>query len=328
MILAKCDSTEVSSIRTFDVSDAELELESNPLSRIVVERVVGDVRDSDAVTRACRDVDVVIHAASIVDFGDKDGDFVRAVNVDGTRTIVDACLATGVTCLVYTSTEDVVITRTPLVDAVETDIYPPESHLIYGSYGVTKQRAEKIVLRANGDNLVTCALRPVVLFGEGDPFNVTNALGVAFRKIVVPVQAENQFSSCYVRNAAWAHVCAFRAALARPEAIGGEAFFVTDDTPTCPYFDFLKPFADGLGYRYAPFKLPGSFLFGLVWLFERLAWIVKTPPMFRSGPMYGAMTTYTFSRQKAEEDLRYWPLYDFQESVRLSLPYYKRVLNA
>ena len=71
-----------------------------------VDRVVLDVRESATVDRVVHDTrpEVVVHLASIVTPGkDSSRELERAVDVDGTRNVLDACLAHGVRRIVVSS---------------------------------------------------------------------------------------------------------------------------------------------------------------------------------------------------------------------------------
>lgn len=217
--------------------------------------------------------------------------------------------------------------------------YPDESELLYGTYGVTKQKAEKAVLQANGEpigngdrKLVTCALRPPVMYGEGDPFNVIKSLEMAILNYIVPVKdARNQFQNAYAGNVAWAHLCAMRVAMKDSEVIGGQAYFITDDTPPEPYFKFLKPFAERLGYKYSSFGVPCQLLFGAAYTLEFMAWLIS--PIFRmkltlrTSALRGATSTHTYNRNKAELQLGYTPMYSYENAIERSVPYYRKKLN-
>jgi nucleoside-diphosphate-sugar epimerase len=71
-----------------------------------LEIVRGDVRDAAVVRRAVEGVEQVVHLARLV--GDPacalDPALTRAVNVDATRTVAEACRAAGVRRLVFAST--------------------------------------------------------------------------------------------------------------------------------------------------------------------------------------------------------------------------------
>lgn len=91
---------------------------------------LGDVRDADRMARACRGVLRVIHAAALkrVETGESNPDEMCRTNIDGTRNIIDACLASGVSMLTLVSTDKAVA---PV-----------------NLYGATKLAAERMVLRA------------------------------------------------------------------------------------------------------------------------------------------------------------------------------------
>lgn len=71
------------------------------LETLDVERVAGDVRDRQAVTRAMTGVDVVFHLAAVISIdGDRDGQ-VAAVNVEGVRNVAESALRAGVRRFVH-----------------------------------------------------------------------------------------------------------------------------------------------------------------------------------------------------------------------------------
>ena len=63
--------------------------------------------------------------------------------------MIQACTEEGVEYLVYTSSESAVMANKDFHMADETVSYPEERDLLLKPYGVTKQRAEKIVLEAH-----------------------------------------------------------------------------------------------------------------------------------------------------------------------------------
>lgn len=74
---------------------------------------IGDVSVMAHVLEACRDVDVVFHAASLTQPLRSYQEFYK-VNVVGTENVIEACLQCGVTRLIYTSTGSVVVDGTDI----------------------------------------------------------------------------------------------------------------------------------------------------------------------------------------------------------------------
>src|SRR4051812_15876158 len=68
-----------------------------------VEKGRGDVRDAAAVARAFEGVDLVFHLAARISIAPGDAAEVEAVNISGTRNVVEACLAGRVKRLTHFS---------------------------------------------------------------------------------------------------------------------------------------------------------------------------------------------------------------------------------
>src|SRR6516162_9863332 len=67
----------------------------------------GDILDAVVLRQALAAIDAVIHCAVAVDWSDCWAEHIEAVNVQGTQTLLDACIACGVAVFVHTSTIDV-----------------------------------------------------------------------------------------------------------------------------------------------------------------------------------------------------------------------------
>ncbi len=95
---------------------------------------LGDVRDAGRLTRVCRNVDYVIHAAALKQVPALEYNPTEAIrtNVEGTRNVVEACMDAGVEKAVLISTDKAV---NPV-----------------NLYGATKLVAEKTFLAANAFN--------------------------------------------------------------------------------------------------------------------------------------------------------------------------------
>lgn len=90
---------------------------------------------------------VVIHCASIVTLNPDPSPKVHAVNVDGTRNIVEMCLRHRVKKLVYISSTDAIPELPHGQKISEVDHFLPTDGLV-GYYSVTKAEATQLVLDA------------------------------------------------------------------------------------------------------------------------------------------------------------------------------------
>lgn len=83
--------------------------------------------------------------------------------MEGTRTVIAAAVASGVSKLVFTSSAGIVFNGDNIV-GVDERLPPPEKSM--DAYNESKAKAEELVLAANGKNgLLTVALRPAGIFG-------------------------------------------------------------------------------------------------------------------------------------------------------------------
>jgi nucleoside-diphosphate-sugar epimerase len=110
-----------------------------------------DLTNATSVDAALTGVDTVFHLASYGMSGREmlDTERIRAVNLDGTRHIIDACSKQGIPRLLYVSTYNVVFGTQVILNGKEDEVpyYPLES--FHDEYSKTKRIAEEWVLQAN-----------------------------------------------------------------------------------------------------------------------------------------------------------------------------------
>ncbi len=142
------------SVRVFDLIDVD----DRPPD---VEFVCGDIRDLDAVRRACADVDVVYNNVAQVPLA-KDRQLFWSVNCGGTENLLHAVRDARVRKIVHTSSSAVfgVPSKNPVDDSVAPN--PMEA------YGKAKLEAERLVLRfVQEHGLDVTVIRPRTILGHG-----------------------------------------------------------------------------------------------------------------------------------------------------------------
>ncbi|CAH1231272.1 HSD3B1 [Branchiostoma lanceolatum] len=323
----------VSDIRVYDVAKTNavnlLDQERSPLTSPPIVNVVGDIRDEQALTEACRGVDVIIHAAAVIDVTGRVPDQVMwDVNVKGTETLLRCCEKEGVPFLVYTSSVEVLGPNSsgdPIIDGHENTPYNHTGHRF--TYSRTKAEAETLVLSHNGlvlstgVTLRTCVLRPMYIYGEGGPVGVFPDWRYADNhggKLPRISAKGPKVRPVYVGNAAWAHVLAAREIRRQPDVIGGQTYFVSDDTPVTDYSSFHAELLSPLGYTIDDDTLISLRVwYALALLLEMIQWLLKPvlafrPPMTR-GILQLYNTAFYFGYEKARKDLGYQPLFGWEE---------------
>ena len=286
-----------------------------PLEEAGAEGMVGDVRRPNDVEAACAGVEVVFHVAGLAGvWGPRKRFF--AINAEGTRNVVRACMRLGVPRLVYTSSPSVVYGEGSIENGDESLPYPP-SYLAH--YPASKAAAEKIVLEANGSTpetgrgqaLWTCALRPHLVWGPGDRHLIPRVVSAArARRLAQVGDGTNKVDVTYIDHAANAHLLAADR-LGPGSSVAGKAYFIGDAEPVVlwPWInDLLRrlglaPVERRVSYRAA--RRAGMAMEVL----HSLLPFLGEPRMTRFVAAQLA-TSHYFRHQRAERDLGYKPSVD------------------
>jgi dihydroflavonol-4-reductase len=131
----------------------------------VAEQIEGDVLDPAAVARALEGCDAVFHLAAVYSYARADARLMQAVNVEGTRIVLDAA-ARGTRRRVVHTSSCATCGPVPGRAADERD-FPPPSELGI-PYKRTKLAGERIALTAARDGLDAVIVNPTVPVGRGD----------------------------------------------------------------------------------------------------------------------------------------------------------------
>lgn len=284
------------------------------LERLGVESVRADIRDRQAVQAAVSGVEVVYHTAAVPGVWGA-WELFHSVNVRGTENVIAACRAGGVRKLVFTSSPSVTFDGTDQCGVDESAPYP-QRWLCH--YPHTKALAEQAVLAANdGRDLLTCALRPHLIWGPRDPHLVPRLIERARRGRLRQVgDGSNLIDMVYVENAARAHLLAADA-LADQSPVAGRAYFITQGEPVrC--WDWINAILGLVGLPPVRRRISASLARRAGTLLEtayRLLRIEREPLMTRFLAAQLA-TSHYFSIERARRDFGYQPLVSTDEGMR------------
>ncbi len=244
-----------------------------------VEVIRGDMADAAVIDTAVAGCTAVFHVAAKAGFwGDYESYF--RPNVLATRHIIQACQKHGITRLVYTSTPSVVFNGEPLSGADESLPYGEDFPCHYPE---TKAMAEREVLAANGQKgLLTCALRPHLIWGVGDPHIVPRIVERARQgrlRIVGP--GTNRVDITHVKNAATAHLQAYDALPSG--SCAGKAYFISQGEPVI-LWDWINDLLARLGEPQVTGKISAGKAYCLGAILEKVYRFFRLkgePPMTR-----------------------------------------------
>lgn len=198
------------------------------LDALGVECLHGDVQELADVKRACRGVDVVFHVAAIAGLWGAWHHF-HGINTLGTKNIISGCIHSEVHRLVFTSSPSVTFAGRDQCGVDESVPYPTKWLCHYAH---TKALAEQLVLQANAEHhLLTCALRPHLIWGPGDQHLIPRLVDRARKGQLRQVgSGDNLIDAVYIDNAADAHLLAADR-LVPGAAACGKAYFISNGEP-------------------------------------------------------------------------------------------------
>lgn len=296
--------------------------------------------------------EVVINTASPLYSAPKK--ILQKVNVEGTATLLKVAQSSGtVKAFIHTSSASVVHdTHSDLINASELYpyVYPNPNEY----YSETKVLAERAVLEANAtgpNQMLTCAIRPAGIVGEGDRGGfghgvlTTGARAPAWNLNMQLGHGEGLFDNTYVGNMAYALLCATDGLLkthARREQgnaevldferVDGEAFNCTNDEPA--YFWDTSRFlwsrygrADILKPANQVWALPRELAVIAGFASEWVNWALGRPSKLTAqAARYACMHRY-YSCEKLKRRTGYKPVVGIEEGLERSVKEFKAVVE-
>lgn len=243
--------------------------------------------------------DAVVHCAAFVEEWGTREQFYRG-NVEGTRNMLDAARAAGVSRFVHIGTEAALFDGHDLRDIDEAAPYPTRQRYLYSE---TKAEAERLVLGANREGFATLSIRPRLVWGPRDATVLPAVLRMARAGAWTWLdRGAAQTSTTHVANLARA------VELALTRGRGGEAYFVADDGVRTMR-DFLSALAGTQGVTLPDRSAPGWLMRGVAAGVEG-AWrslgLRRAPPLTRFAIDMMA-STVTVRTDKARAELGYAP---------------------
>ncbi|XP_072129053.1 3 beta-hydroxysteroid dehydrogenase type 7-like [Mobula birostris] len=248
-------SEELKEIRVLDmVLDRELEALSTASLRVSL--MQGDITSPGDMARAIQGADLVFHLASVIDFlGLIPESQILSINIQGTQTVIDACVQHDVPTLVYTSSMEAVGPNSkgqPFHRGDEDTVYEFAPASVYGR---SKFQAEGLIRGANGmktasgKTLFTLALRPLGIYGEGVFLlrNLAERASLCRGRLFRLSSADARMGCAYVGNVVWMHLLAARALREKPGLVGGQVYYCYDDSPDRSFLDFNMEFLASCG---------------------------------------------------------------------------------
>jgi len=283
------------------------------LDSLGVECIRGDIADAEIVDRAVAGCDRVFHVAAKVEMWGPREPF-RLANVVGTQNVLDAMHRRGVRQLIFTSSPSVVHGGTDIEGGDESLPYPDQYE---ASYPETKAEAERLVIAANGPDLMTVALRPHLIWGPEDRTLIPNIVERARTgQLRLVGDGSNLIDTVYIDNAVDAHLRA--AERMTPDSpCAGRAYFITNDDAR-PVREIINGFVIAAGLDPVEKTISVGVAVTAGRFFETLHRVLPVTGEPRMTPFLARnlATAHWYDISAAKRDLGYEPVIGIDEGMR------------
>ena len=175
------------------------------LEGLEVDVARGDILDRRAVRRAMRGVDRVFHVAGTTSLA-LPRERVFALNVEGTRIVLEEALRAEVERAVYTSSVAAIGPAPAGATADESNVWDAGRYAI--PYVDSKHEAEVVALRLAARGLPLVIVNPGHVLGAGDPGRSSTALVRRFMRRQIPAYVDGTLNIVGVEDVARGHVLA------------------------------------------------------------------------------------------------------------------------
>lgn len=277
--------------------------------------IQGDLTNQEDLTKACQEMDMVVHAGALSTVWGPWEDFYQT-NVLGTKYILETCREAKIERLVYVSSPSIYAAPRDQLDIKESDA-PQENRL--NNYIRSKLASEKLF--KDYPDVSSVILRPRGLFGIGDTSILPRVLNLS-QKIGIPLIGDGRqlMDMTCVENVA----LAIRLALETPQA-AGEVYNITNGEPRA-FRNLIEETLRGLGYpiryRKIPAPLVSAISSSLEFIYKNLK--LKGEPALTRYTYYLLRYSQTLDISKAERDLGYRPKITISEGIEQYVQDYRK----
>lgn len=269
------------------------------LQGLDVDSIEVDVRDGDALIKACDDARFIFHLAAMYRFWAPEPKDFYEVNVGGVLNILEAARQVGSERVIYTSTVGVLgLDGAAKGEAADETCYADVAHL-FGLYKRTKYVAEHEVLRAAAQGVPVSLVLPTFPIGPRDTRPTpTGKLVLDFLNGKIPAYVDTTLNVVHVDDLAAGHLLALeRGAIGRSYIVGGENMGMGP---------FLAGLAAVTGLPAPKFQVPRGLALGAGALSQLVEGkILKREPFASLEAARMSTTNMMFSDARARHELGY-----------------------
>lgn len=263
------------------------------IDKLDVEKVYGDIRDSESMKKALLNCDTLYFTAAYFAHWAPDPKLLYEVNVGGTKATLKAALEAGIEKVVYTSTNNAIAASGPIPANEEKAFNYWESgdHYSMSKY-IAENEARIFVTRG----LPLVFVNPTLVIGINDIKPTPSGqmiIDVASQKM--PGFIDGGVNLIDVEDVARGHI------LAANKGRVGERYLFGNRNITV--HDYLHLIAEIAGVQPPSLKLPYPIALALGYIFEIGASLNKKPPMVTASEVRIGKMTEWYDCSKAVDEL-------------------------
>lgn len=263
------------------------------LDGLSVEPLDVDLNKTSDIAMALTDIDVVIHAAAMIQIGWTKLEASRKINVDATAKIAEVARRKNVR-MIYVSTVDALGKTTEHEIGDETKLDPPN---IGSTYVVTKREAESAVILEVANGLDAVIVNPGFMVGPYDWKPSSGEMMLAIAHQLIYFAPAGGCSVVDVRDVADGIISAIE------HGRTGQRYILGGENMT--YFDLWTMMANVMNRRTPKRKLR-NWLAGAAGKFgDVLGRFLPNEPQVNSAATQMAQTYHWYSSEKAKRELGY-----------------------
>ncbi len=276
------------------------------------ETVQGDLREAEIIEQAAKGCDVIFHVAAKAGVWGDEETYYQS-NVGATENIISCCKKLSIQYLVYTSSPSVVFDGTSEIGINESTQYPDQ---YFNAYQRTKAEAEQNVIAVNSSKLKTVILRPHLIWGPDDPHLVPRVIERAKAgKLKLVGDGQNKVDSCYIDNAAYAHILAAET-LIKTAKCAGKVYFISNDEPIA-MAELINKILTAANLPVINKKMSPALAYIVGFMLEKVYALlkIKQEPIMTRFVAKQLSTSHWFDLTAAKQDLGYLPTVNIEQGM-------------
>jgi nucleoside-diphosphate-sugar epimerase len=271
--------------------------------------VLGSVRDEKLLASVCAGKDAVFHLAAAQHESDVDDEYFRQINVEGTRHLLEACIANGVSRLIHGSTIGV------YGDAQKGPLDENSPTRPGNIYGVTKLEGEQVV-RSYIDRIAATIVRISETYGPEDSRLLPMFRYVAKGWFPVVGAGANMHQPIFVDDLVGGLI-----SLMKKDESAGETVILAGPAPVSTA-QMVESVESALGHSSHRLRIPMLPMAAMAFVLEKTLPPLRIKPPLTRRRLDFYRKNFWFDTNKALELIGEAPATSFAAGARMTLQWY------